>query len=117
VISPFEVAREPVRNLLDRLREALADLGVATHGLLQEEKETHALLSKFVQAKSQSESRVSSVEDALESRRRTPAGDSVKGEPLLAAREPVVLCEPWCFGCPKAVAQGCGQPRFNSRPM
>src|SRR5262249_6677520 len=33
VISPFEVAREPVRNLLDRLGEALAGLGIATQGL------------------------------------------------------------------------------------
>ena len=33
VISPFEVAREPVRNLLDRLGEALAGLGIPTHGL------------------------------------------------------------------------------------
>ncbi len=30
VISPFEVAREPVRNLLDRLGEALAGLGIPT---------------------------------------------------------------------------------------
>ena len=33
VISPFEVAREPVRNLLDRLGEALAGLGIPTQGL------------------------------------------------------------------------------------
>src|SRR6516164_1104142 len=33
VISPFEVAREPVRNLLDRLGEALAGLGVPAQGL------------------------------------------------------------------------------------
>ena len=33
VISPFEVAREPVRNLLDRLGEPLAGLGIATQGL------------------------------------------------------------------------------------
>jgi len=33
VISPFEVAHEPVRNLLDRLGEALAGLGLPTHGL------------------------------------------------------------------------------------
>ena len=33
VISPFEVAREPVRNLLDRLGEALAGLGISTQGL------------------------------------------------------------------------------------
>ena len=33
VISPFEVAREPVRNLLDRLGEALTGLGIPTHGL------------------------------------------------------------------------------------
>jgi hypothetical protein len=33
VISPFEVAREPVRNLLDRLREAFARLTIPTHGL------------------------------------------------------------------------------------
>src|SRR3954451_1620168 len=33
VISPFEVAREPVRNLLDRLRETLAGLGIPTQGL------------------------------------------------------------------------------------
>jgi hypothetical protein len=33
VISPFEVAREPVRNLLERLGEALASLGTPTHGL------------------------------------------------------------------------------------
>ena len=32
VISPFEVARDPVRNLLDRLGEALAGLGIPTHG-------------------------------------------------------------------------------------
>jgi hypothetical protein len=33
VISPFEVAREPVRNLLDRLSEALAGLGTPADGL------------------------------------------------------------------------------------
>jgi WD40 repeat protein len=33
VVSPFEVAREPVRNLLDRLGEALADLGIPAQGL------------------------------------------------------------------------------------
>src|SRR5215831_963048 len=33
VINPFEVAREPVRNLLDRLGEALAGLGLRTQGL------------------------------------------------------------------------------------
>jgi TIR domain/Protein of unknown function (DUF3040) len=33
VISPFEVAREPVRNLLDRLGEALAGLGIPAEGL------------------------------------------------------------------------------------
>src|SRR6516162_4880595 len=33
VISPFEVAREPVRNLLDRLAEALAGLGIPAQGL------------------------------------------------------------------------------------
>jgi len=33
VINPFEVAREPVRNLLDRLGEALAGLGLPTQGL------------------------------------------------------------------------------------
>jgi hypothetical protein len=33
VISPFEVAREPVRNLQDRLGEALAGLRVSTRGL------------------------------------------------------------------------------------
>src|SRR3954468_15535515 len=33
VISPFEVAREPVRNLLDRLGEVLAGLGIPTQGL------------------------------------------------------------------------------------
>ena len=33
VISPFEVAREPVRNLLDRLSEALAGQGISTQGL------------------------------------------------------------------------------------
>jgi WD40 repeat protein len=33
VISPFEVAREPLRNPLDRLGEALAGLGVSTQGL------------------------------------------------------------------------------------
>jgi hypothetical protein len=33
VISPFEVARQPVRNLLDRLREALAGLAIPTDGL------------------------------------------------------------------------------------
>jgi WD40 repeat protein len=33
VISPFEVAREPVRNLLDRLGEALAGLSIPTDGL------------------------------------------------------------------------------------
>src|SRR5260370_16043313 len=33
VISPFEVAREPVRNLLDRLGEALTGLDIPTHGL------------------------------------------------------------------------------------
>ena len=33
VISPFEVAREPVRNLLDRVSEALAGLGIPAQGL------------------------------------------------------------------------------------
>jgi hypothetical protein len=33
VINPFEVAREPVRNLLDRLGEALAVLGIPADGL------------------------------------------------------------------------------------
>jgi len=33
VISPFEVAREPVRNLLDRLGEALAGLSIPADGL------------------------------------------------------------------------------------
>src|SRR5262245_44823503 len=33
VISPFEVAREPLRNLLDRLGEALARVGISTQGL------------------------------------------------------------------------------------
>ena len=33
VISPFEVAREPVRNLLDRLSEMLAGLGIPMLGL------------------------------------------------------------------------------------
>src|SRR5271165_1173644 len=33
VITPFEVAREPVRNLLDRLGEALAGLGIPVDGL------------------------------------------------------------------------------------
>src|SRR5215204_5121481 len=33
VIKPFEVAREPMRNLLDRLGEALASLGVSRDGL------------------------------------------------------------------------------------
>jgi WD40 repeat protein len=33
VVSPFEVAREPVRNLLDRLGEALACLGIPAQGL------------------------------------------------------------------------------------
>ena len=33
VISPFEVAREPVRNLLDRLSEALIGLGIPADGL------------------------------------------------------------------------------------
>jgi hypothetical protein len=33
VISPFEVAREPVRNLLDRLGQALAGLGLPAQGL------------------------------------------------------------------------------------
>jgi hypothetical protein len=33
VISPFEVAREPVRSLLDRLGEAIAGLGLPTQGL------------------------------------------------------------------------------------
>ena len=33
VISPFEVAREPVRNLLERLGETLTALGIPTHGL------------------------------------------------------------------------------------
>jgi hypothetical protein len=33
VISPFEVAREPLRNLLDRLGEALAGLGISMQGL------------------------------------------------------------------------------------
>src|SRR3954453_22725116 len=32
VISPFEIAREPVRNLLDRLGEALAGLGLPGGG-------------------------------------------------------------------------------------
>ncbi|TAZ43485.1 toll/interleukin-1 receptor domain-containing protein, partial [Rhizobium ruizarguesonis] len=33
VISPFELAREPVRNLLDQLRKTLVDSGVSLHGL------------------------------------------------------------------------------------
>src|SRR4051795_5026886 len=33
VISPFEVAREPVRNLLGRLGEALTSLNISPHGL------------------------------------------------------------------------------------
>jgi hypothetical protein len=33
VISPFEVAREPVRDLLDRLGETLAGLGLLTQGI------------------------------------------------------------------------------------
>jgi hypothetical protein len=33
VISRFEVAREPVRNLLDRVGEALAGLGIPAQGL------------------------------------------------------------------------------------
>ena len=33
VVSPFEVAREPVRSLLGRLDEALAGLGTPAHGL------------------------------------------------------------------------------------
>ena len=33
VISPFKVAREPARNLLDRLGEALSSLGIPTDGL------------------------------------------------------------------------------------
>ena len=33
VISPFEVAHEPVRNLLDRLSEALIGLGIPADGL------------------------------------------------------------------------------------
>jgi hypothetical protein len=33
VINPFEVAREPVRNLLDRLGEALASLAIPAQGL------------------------------------------------------------------------------------
>ena len=33
VISPFEVAREPVRNLLDRLGETLASAGIPAKGL------------------------------------------------------------------------------------
>jgi hypothetical protein len=33
VIRPFEIAREPVRNLLDRLSEALAELGIPADGL------------------------------------------------------------------------------------
>ena len=33
VISPFEVSREPVRNLLDRLSEALAGHSISTGGL------------------------------------------------------------------------------------
>jgi WD40 repeat protein len=33
VISPFEVAREPVRNLLDRLGETIAGLGLPVQGL------------------------------------------------------------------------------------
>jgi WD40 repeat protein len=33
VIGPFEVAREPVRNLFDRLGEALAGLGLPVEGL------------------------------------------------------------------------------------
>jgi WD40 repeat protein len=33
VISPFEVASEPLRNLLERLADALAGLGVPTQGL------------------------------------------------------------------------------------
>ncbi len=33
VVSAFEVAREPVRNLLDQLGNMLADHGIPTHGL------------------------------------------------------------------------------------
>jgi hypothetical protein len=33
VISPFDVAREPVRNLLDRLSDALASLGIPRDAL------------------------------------------------------------------------------------
>ena len=33
VISPFEVAREPVHNLLERLGEAQASLGIPQQGL------------------------------------------------------------------------------------
>jgi hypothetical protein len=33
VIEPFEVAREPVRNLLERMGEALASLGIRADGL------------------------------------------------------------------------------------
>jgi WD40 repeat protein len=33
VVSPFEVAREPVRNLMDRLGEALGGFGVPAQGL------------------------------------------------------------------------------------
>src|SRR5215813_4925988 len=33
VISPFEVARDPVRNLLDQLGEVLAGLGISAQGL------------------------------------------------------------------------------------
>jgi hypothetical protein len=33
VISPFDVAREPARNLLDRVSEALAGLGIPAQGL------------------------------------------------------------------------------------
>src|SRR5215472_7302817 len=33
VISPFEVAHEPVRSLMDRINEALLGRGVSTHGL------------------------------------------------------------------------------------
>jgi hypothetical protein len=33
VINPFEVAREPVRNLLDRLGQALAGFGIPAQGL------------------------------------------------------------------------------------
>ena len=33
MISPFEVARDPVRNLLDRLSEALIGLGIPADGL------------------------------------------------------------------------------------